>query len=151
MGVWFRRLRAALGTAVTWAVGWAVVGMALSILGGVAPLSGIILGAMSGFWSGGAFAVVLGVMERKRTLADLRIPRIIFWGAVAGMVPPATSLLAVGLGGEYVPVPAILLIVGTTGVLGAGCSAGSLLLVRRAKRQELETGAMDELEAGSSP
>ena len=161
MGMWLRRLRAALGNAVTWAVGWAPVGLVLGmwVAYGLPPrvsFWGIafemaLSTALAGFIAGGAFAIVLGVVERKRTLADLKVSRIALLGAAGGMAFPVVSFLISGLGGVNLGADFYLATLGLTGVLGAGCSAGSLLLARRAERLELETGAPDQLEAGSSP
>jgi len=160
MGVWLRRLRAALGNAVTWAVGWAPVGLGLGMYWG-SGIPGVpfwryafgmaLSTAFAGFIAGGSFALVLGVVERRRTLADLKVSRIALWGAAGGMAYPVVSFLVSGFGGINLGIGFFLAILGITGVLGAGCSAGSLLLARRAERLELQTGAPDELEAGSSP
>ena len=101
--MWWRRLRAGLGNSVMWAVGWAGVGAGLSLVYGllgweVLPFLKAVLGStLSGFIAGGSFAVLLGAIERKRTLSDFRVSRI---------------------------------------------------LARQAERQELEAGALDNLEAG---
>lgn len=154
MGSWLRRLRGALGNAVTWAVAWGGVGAALGLYFGIGALPmGVsiwqaIVGtaaslAAAGFVAGGSFAVVLGVMERNHTLADLRVPRLALWGAVAGMLVPTVQLLVSGFPGGMTTA---MIVMGITGLMGAGCSAGSLALARRADRAELGDGSLKELE-----
>ncbi len=57
MGVWLRRLRAALGNAVMWAVGWAGVGAGISLVYGllgweVLPFRGLTHSRTSGGTAG---------------------------------------------------------------------------------------------------
>lgn len=160
MGTWWRRIKAAVGNAVTWALGWTVFGVGLGAFMGFG-IAGIpflayvarlaLTVGLAGFFAGGSFALVVGVMERKRTLADLKVGRMALWGALGGMALPSFALLSALVGGSMITVSAMLAVLGLTGVLGAGCSAGSLLLARRAERLELEAGALDELGAGSEP
>jgi hypothetical protein len=134
-----RRIKAAVGMGLTWAVGWAA---GLSIIAGVAYLiAGYawaptmvdllvnvgICGAM-GFVAGTSFAVVLGITERHHTFSQLSLLRFASWGALGGLALAAVfSLVTIGL---------TPLDVFKTGVvaalLGSGSAAGSLAIARRA-------------------
>lgn len=134
-----RRVRGALGLALTWAVTWAV---AAGLAGGT--LSSIILwirgtpvpfpllfiafgiaGAISGFVSGAGFALLLTTSARRHTLGDINPLQFGLLGAIPaavfGMVlfrHAGLALLATGFG--YV------------------AATGSLVLARRANARELD-------------
>jgi hypothetical protein len=91
MRTWLRHIRGAIGVGLTWAVAWAIVGLligvASSLLPGLpwdsvfdvfdAPLPAL---AIPGFVGGVIFSVVLGIVERRRTFAELSLPRFAAWG-----------------------------------------------------------------------
>ncbi|NNM06578.1 MAG: hypothetical protein HKO65_15905, partial [Gemmatimonadetes bacterium] len=84
----FRKIRGILGTGLTWAVGWAGVWAGLSLVTGNSLgriLEAASNGAVIGLIAGGTFALILGVVERKRTLADLSLKRVALWGGMGGM------------------------------------------------------------------
>jgi hypothetical protein len=74
--------------------------------------------AICGFVLGGTFAGILSFTERKRTLADLSIPRVGLWGAIG------TMLLAPGMTAGMVEYAYAVF-------LGAGFAAGSVALAKR--------------------
>ena len=141
-----RRVRAALGIGVAWSLPWAAasalaraaiiyflvplppdlsrVRMAL-----VAVLTNGISGAVVGFVTGSAFAIILSVAERKRTLSRLSARRFSLWGAVAGGTT-ATALATLaslnGVGNLLFAISSIGVSVG----MGAACAALTLRLAR---------------------
>ena len=140
MKKWLKRIRGALGLGLTWAAVWAGV---LTIFTLVTPewtpslvdvlANSVLFGAM-GFIGGTVFSGVLGFVERRRTFAEMSLPRFAVWGALGGfgvnMVMWLISPWGVTLG-EFLTfwIPLAL--------LGAGSSAGSLALARRADDREL--------------
>jgi hypothetical protein len=85
-----------------------------------------------GFIFGSVFAVVLSIVERRRRLEDLSIPRIGLWGAF-------TALLIVG-GMQFFSVgtlywePVLIL-----SLYSGALSSGSLALARRAEPKLIES------------
>lgn len=136
------KLRGALGMAVSWAVGWGVLGfgvisVSVAFLGGgsdfwstVAPLTA--LTGLSGFVGGTVFSLVLGTGYRRRRLGELKPGRMALWGAGAALFIPA-ALLGVGLI-VHVPIEAALVAgVGVAlGALGAGTAGGMVWLAQKA-------------------
>ena len=90
-----RRIRGIVGTALTWATGWGILGAVVSALAILAsgpwdgaPVAGMIfLGALFlatyGFIAGLVFSLVVLAAERRRTLHQLTLPRVPR-GAVSG-------------------------------------------------------------------
>jgi hypothetical protein len=129
-----RRLRGALGLAVTWGITWAV---ASGVIGGLASSLILILrghflppvimlmgafalaGGLSGFVSGAGFALLLTTSARRRTLEELNP----FKFGVLGAIPAA-------LVGVLVFHEAGLAIIATG--FGFVAATGSLILARRA-------------------
>lgn len=147
MKKWLRRIRGALGMGLTWAAAWFGAGMALLLVVGVDaadvpfPLG---FGAI-GFLAGVTFSGVLGLVEGRRRLDQMSIPRFAAWGAVGGLL----------LSGLFIPVAALLgnvvqfMILGPVFALaGAVSAAGSLALARRAEDRELLTESADVAEVG---
>ena len=147
MKKWLQRIRGAVGTAVTWAAAWGVVGVMLRIVlgvitgGPIAAASGslvaglvppFVLFGMFGFVGGAAFSGVLGIAEGRRRFDQMSLPRFAGWGAVGGLLL-AALMFAVGWGFTL----GDLIIVGIMPLLGAGSAAGSLALARRAGDREL--------------
>lgn len=143
MSRWLRRIRGAVGMGVTWAVGWALVG----VLIGVSTLLGLPMGwfiavfdaplpalAVPGFFAGAAFSTVLGIAGRRRRFDELSLPVFTAWGAAGGLLLSLLPLSAAapGLtGGE------IAIVIGTLTTLSAGSACGSLLVARAADDREL--------------
>ena len=140
-----RKLRGALGLALTWAVAWGLGGFLLGVLlylvgpgfgpipfWSLAPLLALRTG-MLGFVGGGAFAVVLGTIHRKRRLGELGSFRMALWGALAGLVMPVAGIATiVGATGGGIPIRAILgPAVVVFGGLGAATSVMTIKLAQR--------------------
>ena len=166
MRTWLRHVRGAMGVGLGWAVAWAIVGLligvASSLLPGLpwnsvldvfdAPLPAL---AIPGFVGGVFFSVVLGIVERRRTFAELSLPRFAAWGAVGGLLLsllPA-ALVAVGLasvahgGAGLWQLTAV--VAGPLTLLSAVSASASLLLARKAERRGLPEGTdtVTELES----
>lgn len=134
MGALLRKLRGALGTALTWGIGWTIIGftsVSLYVLfrgygnvfwDTVRPVT--LLAGLSGMVSGALFSLALGTFFSRRRLSDLS-PRIMaLWGAVAGLVVPL-GLLGVGIAnnmnfGPDVAVGGAIVGIGALGALTAG-------------------------------
>ena len=142
MSGFLRKLRGALGTAVTWAIGWGIVGFAaisggvfvfggpVSFWGTVGPLTAIT--ALSGFVGGTVFSLVLGAGYRRRSLSELKPGRMALWGAGAALLIPA-ALLGVGLIIHIPLEPALVAVVGVgLGAMGAGTAGGMVWLAQKA-------------------
>jgi len=103
-----QRLRGAIGVSVAWALAWAatqmvVLGGAVLLAGVTVPLGGIvsiaISGAAAGFVSGLVFSTVFSIVNRDRTLAELRVGPSTLLGAMAGaLFPVAFVVLATTAG-----------------------------------------------------
>lgn len=105
-----KRIRDAVGMGVTWAVGWAIIGVLIGVasilLPGLpwhyffdvfdAPLPAL---AVPGFVGGVLFSVVLGTVRRRHRFTELSLPGVTALGVVSGLllslVPAA--MVAVGL------------------------------------------------------
>lgn len=149
-----RRIRGALGMGLTWAVGWALVGLLLGVTSRLlpflpwnslfeifdAPLPAL---AIPGFVGGALFSVVLGVAARHRRFDELSLPGFAAWGALGGvllsLVPAALSalgLVTLAPGGAGLwQLTAIICV--PLALLSAASAAGSLLLARGAEPREL--------------
>lgn len=141
MGKWLRRIRGALGNALTWGVAWFVGGLGLTtalFLAGIYPVSaGWWLAfaiaknvGVTGFLTGGAFSLYLGVVHRDRGIHELRAGRLALAGAVIATVLSLGILALVG--GLGLPIQALIgeaLIAATLGAVTAG---GTIHLSQRA-------------------
>jgi hypothetical protein len=96
-----RRLRATLIIALTWALVWLPMGFALALYAGSRPPQPsdvisrpVALPAFVTAWtiwgaiSGGVFAFVLTVTERRRTIETLSTARTAVWGALGAVALP---------------------------------------------------------------
>lgn len=159
-----RRIRGAVGMGLTWAAGWAVVGVLIGVtstlLPGLpwdsffkvfdAPLPAL---AIPGFFSGALFSMVLGFAGRRRRFDELSLPRFAAWGAVGGLllslVPAA--LVAMGLASIGRPDLGLWQITATIGgpliVLSAVSAFASLMLARMAEDRAL----LEATEDGAGP
>lgn len=117
---WLRRLRGAVGMALTWGVAWAVPGL----------LVGVPQWILVGLIAGAGFSVVLGIAERRHRLEELSLPRVAAWGAVGavGSALVAMPLLLLISGGALAVLPFLSVVAG----LGAGSAAGTLAIARKA-------------------
>jgi hypothetical protein len=136
-----RRLRGIAGTAVLWAVPWALIlgsaaSLAARILGvRLGPARAFTQGALTGFFwgmaAGALFASALMLAEQKRGFGQLTRLRGTLWGALAGVWFPAMIGLTFGV--NSLPFllaswPAYL----ATGTMGAISGLGMVALARRA-------------------
>ncbi len=131
MKAWLHRIRGVLGTALTRAAGWAGLGGLLGfVVPGWSPFAALTL-AFVGLYTGAAFAVLLGISERRRTLEELSLPKVAIIGAVV-----AVGVLALSMG-SGTPAGIWLSYQAVGGLVGAGSAAGSLALARRSEDKEL--------------
>jgi len=96
MNKWLKRIRGVLGTGLTWAAGWSVVGAINGVVtavfsgGGPGLLSGLLFTvgwfAGVGFVGGAVFSVVLGIAEGRRRFDQMSLPRFAGWGALGGLL-----------------------------------------------------------------
>lgn len=149
-----RRIRGIVGTALTWATAWGVVGavwMGIVFLVGDFPpeasaagmiLVGFILLGVYGFLAGIAFSLVVLAAERKRTIHQLTLRRVAAWGGLG-----ATLMFAVpvALSTPSMLVKGITLLVTT--LLGAGSAAATLSVARRGR----VGGPLDMRRIGDGP
>jgi hypothetical protein len=138
-----RILRGMLGSAIWWALAWTPLTLlafgVISLFGGSVPPKSQLVSivgqlAILGAMSGAAFSAILAVAARRRTFAQLTVPAMLIYGAVGGMLLPATMTALVAL-----RFPSVLNSPGRlaaqllfTGVLGAVCAVSSLYIARRA-------------------
>lgn len=152
-----RRLRGALGLAVTWGTLFATLSATLlgvvvafhlmppGILTPGLAIAAIFRAFLLGGISGLVFALALSRGERRSSVSTLSSRRVGAWGFIAGAV--AFSAVAVALGLAHIaPVARWLLPgVGVYGLIGAGASLGILRVARRAP------ALADELPAAAEP
>jgi len=126
------RLRGVIKTGLLWAAFFVAYFSFREILGGRAESLwiGIPFFAGFGFIMGGAFAGILSLTERHRTLQDLSLRRVALWGALGGLV---------FLGGAALvfrpPEPMGWLVLP---LLTAGLGSGSVALAKRADTKLIE-------------
>ncbi len=159
---WLRRIRGAVGMGLTWAAGWALVGVLIGVtsilLPGLpwdaffevfdAPLPAL---AVPGFVGGALFSTVVGIAGRRRRFDELSLTRFAAWGAVGGLLLglfPA-AMVAVGLAsangdlGQFTAV-----IIGPLSLLSAVSAIGSLILARMTEDRELLGASADVADVG---
>jgi len=152
---WLRRIRGAVGMGLTWAVGWALVGVLIGVsieflglpLGWFievfdAPLPAL---AVPGFFAGAAFSTVLGIAGRRRRFDELSLPRFAAWGAAGGLLLSAIPVAVLSMEAQSA---AAAVIAGTLTLLSAGSAAGTLLLARMSEDRELLDASADVAEVG---
>ncbi len=149
-----RRIRAAVGMGLTWAAGWAPIGLVLGlVIGGnrripdgfpaddwVMPLAAL------GFLGGAIFSSVLRIAAGRRGFDELSLPRFGAWGAGGGLLLGVLAVAAWRLDAGFGPVlwlPAAAMI-GSATLLSAVSASGSLALARRVEaREALNAGGGD--------
>jgi len=139
MKKWLRRIRAAIGIGLTWAIAWFGAGMVLLLVVGVgaADVPFPLLFGLLGFIAGVAFSGVLAIVEGRRRFDQMSLPRFAGWGAVGGLLLSGIFAWAAGLGGEF-------LVLGPVFALaGAGSAAGTLALARKAEEREFLDAGVD--------
>jgi hypothetical protein len=83
MKKWLRRIRSAVGMGMTWAAGWALVGVLIELLidsnGSLVDVWPTAL-AIPSFLGGAVFSAVLRIAEGRRRFDELSLPRFGAWG-----------------------------------------------------------------------
>ena len=138
MKKWLKRVRGAIGMGLTWAAAW----LGLTAFTAVWWIGLPVMYAVQGFIGGVVFSTVLGIVERRKRLDEMSLPRFAAWGAVGGLA--AMWLI---MGGMNVSLAGMAISASLSALAAAGCATGSLALARRAeKRALLDTGAeLDEV------
>ena len=91
MKKFLRRLRGTVGTALTWAGTWCGAGIVIGttgLFGNLALADYALFGgvfAVLGFAYGAVFALVLSLIEGRRSIDELTLPRVAVWGAAAAV------------------------------------------------------------------
>jgi hypothetical protein len=142
-----RRLRGIIGTGLTWALGWAGLWSATTLIAaGLGAFEGMTafqftIGALyvagCGFIAGSAFGMVLSAFERKKRLEDLSVKRI---GLMGGIVGALGALALVATFGIPLWLPVTVLT-----VAGAGFSSGTVALAKRSDTKLIEGDEEDFL------
>lgn len=155
MKKWLRRIRGAVGIGLTWAAGWAGVGVLIGVTSILlpflpwdaffevfdAPLPAL---AVPGFVGGAIFSVVLGFVARRRKFSELSLPLFAVCGAVGGLllahIPNTMVALGLGTPAEGVNLWRLTMMVsGPFAILGAASACITLLIARKgADRQAVE-------------
>ena len=134
MGKLLRRIRGAIGMGFTWAAACASVGFVprwvLGINSGDLPYP-ILFGGL-GFIAGVTFSGLVVLTEGRRRFDQMTLPRFASWGATGGLLLSALFVRGTSLSWREV-----LAINATFALASAACASGSLVLARRAARQEL--------------
>lgn len=140
-----RLLRGTIGTAIIWAVGWALAGTILrltqaTVFGALGLDAGIftrlaLIGglfyAISGAFAGGLFAMLMAVNERRRTFSDLSTRRVVAWGTLAGLSYPVLWFTVRTVTFGSAPIGGLLFSFILPAALGAASAWGMLSLARR--------------------
>ncbi len=149
--MWQRRIRAAVKMGLTWAAGWAPVGLLIGlVMGGNRhipdgfPLDDWLMPlAALGFAGGAIFSTVLRIAAGRRSFDQLSLPRFGAWGAVGGLMLGGVAVVAWSLDAGFGPViwSRAAAMIGSASLLSAASASGSLALARRAERARLPDGA----------
>lgn len=139
MNSWWRRVRGAVGTGLTWAVVWAPVAVVVGtqVIDPTDKMDEMwfMVGALPGFISGVLFSMVLTTVARRRHLNELSIARTAGWGALAGLMTGVLPFLLGDRGGAPV-LPLAMVVVPTLTLLSALSAAGSLTMAQRAQKSD---------------
>jgi hypothetical protein len=137
-----RKLRGVVGMALTWGVGFSLLGsltLLVGLLVGLVPssifgpreiLAVAVRGFISGAFAGGLFAWLFATAERRQTLATISKLRVAVWGFLGAAVLPLATAIAIGSS----VVPLSVLVAGTvvSGVIGSVMAMTTVHLARRA-------------------
>ena len=153
-----RKLRGALGTAVTWAVVWALGGFAFATLlyvrvdgVGYGPFLDFAGGAALtlGLWglaSGALFSGALATIHRRRSLGELKTARVGLLGGFAGFL--GTFVIGITLGvsslGEVGLMATAALV---WGAVGMATAVGTVWLAQRGATEIESSGPRPAIEA----
>jgi len=139
------RIRGVLGTALTWAIVWLLVGLGVVLFLGEPNclycnpnwrLYFVLFWTLWGAISGAGFAIVLMIAERRHTFADLTVARTTMWGAVGAAAVPGVAMIwdvvANGFDSDVLAdVRFVLITLAISAALGAACAAGTLRIARQ--------------------
>ncbi|MDH5590169.1 MAG: hypothetical protein OEZ65_05680 [Gemmatimonadota bacterium] len=149
---WLRRVRGAVGMGLSWAVGWALVGLGIELIHNVWPNP---VGALVDIWpavlaypaflGGLVFSTVLGIAGRRRSFGELSLSRFAAWGAFGGLLLGLFPAALVAMGTATVAEG--VAVVGALTLLSAASASGSLALARMAEGEDSSRTAA-ELPAG---
>jgi len=131
---------------ITWAVAWAVVGIAPRWILGFNPDAPfpIIFGAL-GFFAGATFAVLLALTQGRRGFEEISRRRFVWAGAVGGLLLAGVFARVASLAwGDVAMIAPIF------AAASGGCAAASLALARRGHRLELSEPARPQFSRRSS-
>ena len=157
MSSWLRRIRAAAGIGLIWAVGGALVGFGIEVIHNVWPNP---LGALVDIWpalaypaffGGVVFSTVLGIAGRRRRFDELSLPRVAAWGALGGLLVSLIPAAMVAMGVMTLNIPlwpltAALVVPLTLG--SAIAASASLAVARMAEDRELLDASEDVADVG---
>jgi hypothetical protein len=146
-----KKLRAALGNALTWAASWGVWGILLSSVSAVLaghlpwPFNWPLIGGLAvfGFLGGFTFSALLGLVYRKSTLPELRPLRMGVLGVLSGLYIPLCIVGGLFVGGQnwFGPAAAAWALA-FIGVPAVATAVGSVKLAQLASK-ELEAAEPD--------
>ena len=133
------RIRAIVTIAILWAVAWLPLALLFSWLdlSSVSPsaiefLRRVVFYCKWGGIIGAAFALFLALAGSGQKGEPLTMARTLVVGTLAGLVPPALWLVTGAVRDRYFGYDwTILLLLAATGIMGAVCAWGTLLLSRR--------------------
>ena len=133
MRKWLRRIRGAIGMGVTWAAVWSAAGLVPRwVFGFNADVPFPLVFGVLGFVAGLTFSGLVVLTEGRRRFDQISLPRFAGWGAMAGLLLSALFAKAASLDwGD------VLAIAPTFALASAVCASASLVVARRALRQEL--------------
>ena len=143
MGKWMRRIRGGIGMGLTWGAAWSVAGLVPRWLFGFnadVPFP-LVLGVL-GFIGGVTFFGLLVLIEGRRTIDQVSLPRFAALGAVGGILLSAIFARMASLGAGDV-----LVIAPIFAIACALCASGSLAVARVAVRRELPDIRRDNAES----
>jgi len=151
MKTWLRKLRGVVSIGAIWGFAFSVLGFAIgavvsviwpeilpfTVVKYVANL--VLFYGVGGFVFGSGFAVVLTIMDGRKTFEELTLGRAALWGALAGVGSAfAVGLVATGLG---IPLTGFVASICSCGAVAAGLGAGTVSLARRTPA-ELDAGTV---------
>ena len=158
MSKWLRRIRGALGMALTWAVGGFLLGGGIELihniwpnpLGAAVDIWPAVLGYPA-FFGGLAFSTILGIAGRRRRFDELSLAGFAAWGALGGLLVSLIPAGLVGLGMATPNVPLWQITAALAAPLmvgGAAAAAGSLALARMSEDRALLDAGEDVADVG---
>ena len=136
--MWGKRIKAALGMGLVWAVGGAVIGGVMEFLANLFPALNVVDMwiqpiAITGFFAGVIFSGVLALAARNRRFDELSASRMAGWGALGGL---AAGVLVIAIGAG----PIFWILLAST-LVSSAAATGTLAVARVAERRSLASGS----------